>query len=453
VSSAIKSSTSAFYNQPKGLFILFLTEMWERFSFYGMRAILILFLVDHVKGGFGWSESAALKLYGINLMMVYVLGIPGGAIADRYIGQKKAVLWGGILQCIGHFLLALGSEAVFIVGLCFIAVGTGLLKPNISTMVGGLYEKGDIRRDSGFTIFYIGINMGGMLAATIVGSVGELYGWHYGFGLAGIGMLVGIGTFLLGHKHLRNIGEKPRVSNKEKSTSVAIKHLRFTKEEKDRLFVLFVCFIAVCTFFVAFEQAGGLMNLYAKKYTDRYVYGWEIPASMLQSLNPAFIVLLGLVVEMLWIRLAKRYKHISSIYKMGVGNIIVGMGFLVMMGAALQKGSSPTGQSSLNWLVVAYLFHTIGELCLSPVALSFITKVAPQSVRSSMMGIFFAVVGAAGWLASKLGAQASLLGDLTIFKFLACSTVVLGLPFIIFNRKLMQLTHGSAQATQEDEPS
>jgi proton-dependent oligopeptide transporter, POT family len=453
VSSATKTPTSALLGQPKGLFVLFLTEMWERFSFYGMRAILVLFLVDHVKGGFGWSEAAALKLYGINLMMVYVLGVPGGAIADRYIGQKKAVLWGGTLQCIGHFLLALGSEAIFIVGLCFIAVGTGLLKPNISTMVGGLYEQGDTRRDSGFTIFYMGINMGGMLAAAIVGSVGELYGWHYGFGLAGLGMLVAIGTFLLGHKHLKNIGERPRKRTEERAASVTIKRLFLTKgEEKDRLFVLFVCFIAVFTFYVAFEQAGGLMNLYAKKYTNRYVYGWEIPASMLQSLNPAFIVLLGLFIEMLWIRLAKRYKHISSIYKMGVGNIIVGIGFLFMVGAAFQKESSPTGQSSLDWLIIAYLFHTIGELCLSPVALSFITKVAPQSVRSSMMGIFFAVMGAAGWLASKLGAQAALLGDLAIFKFLFCSTVLLGFPFLIFNRKLMRLTHGSEQATQGDEP-
>jgi proton-dependent oligopeptide transporter, POT family len=451
MSSSIHKDASTLLGQPKGLFVLFLTEMWERFSFYGMRAILVLFLVDHAKGGLGWSEAAALKLYGINFMMVYVLGIPGGALADRYIGQKTAVLWGGILQCIGHFLLALSSGFIFIVGLGFIAVGTGLLKPNISTMVGGLYKKGDIRRDSGFTIFYMGINIGGMLAATIVGFVGEVHGWHYGFGLAGLGMLIGIITFLSGQKHLGAVGAKPQKRNKERAGSVITMRPTFTKEERDRLYVLCMCLIAVCAFFVAFEQAGGLMNLYAKKYTDRHVFGWEVPASIFQGLNPAFVILLGPIVAVLWTRLAKRYKHISAIYKMGVGNIIVGIGFLFMIRAVLQKQSSLTGQSDLHWLVIAYLFNTIGELCLSPVFLAFITKIAPKRVRSSMMGIFFAVVGIAGWLAGHLGAQSVLLGHLTVFKLLFFITVMIGLPFIIFNRKLSRLTHGSEQARQEDE--
>jgi POT family proton-dependent oligopeptide transporter len=450
---SIPKGTSTLLGHPKGLFILFLTEVWERFSFYGMRAILVLFLVDHVKGGFGWSEAAALKLYGINFMMVYTLSIPGGALADRYIGQKVAVLWGGILQCMGHFLLALSNETTFIVGLGFIAMGTGLLKPSISTMVGGLYKKGDVKRDSGFTIFYMGINIGGMLAAAIVGFVGEVYGWHYGFSLAGFGMLIGIITFLSGQKYLEGFGTKPHKRNKEaKAGNVATMRASFTKEEKDRLSVLFICLIAVCAFFVAFEQAGGLMNLYAKKYTNRYVFGWEIPASILQGLNPAFVILFGPIVAMLWAKLVKRYKHISSIYKMGVGNIIVGIGFLFMVGAALQRTNTLTAQSSLYWLVIAYLFNTIGELCLSPIFLAFITKVAPKRVRSSMMGIFFAVLGISGWLASNLGAQSVWLGDLTVFTLLFFITVLIGLPFIFFNRKLMRLTHGSEQReTQEDE--
>jgi len=231
---------------------------------------------------------------------------------------------------------------------------------------------------------------------------------------------------------------------------VVTMHPNFTKEEKDRLSVIFMCLIAVCAFFVAFEQAGGLMNLYAKKYTDRHVFKWEVPASIFQSLNPAFVALSGPIVAILWTRLAKRYKHISSVYKMGVGNIIVGIGFLSMVGAALQKESSLTGQSDIHWLVIAYLFHTVGELSLSPVFLAFITKTAPKRVRSSMMGIFFAVVGIAGWLASFLGAQSVWLGDLTVFKLLFFITVLIGLPFIIFNRKLMKLTHGSEQATQEN---
>ena len=425
--------------------------MWERFSFYGMRAILVLFLVDNVKGGFGWSEAAALKLYGINLMMVYVLGIPGGALADRYIGQSAAVLWGGILQCIGHFLLALSRESIFIVGLGFIAVGTGLLKPNISTMVGGLYQQGDTRRDGGFTIFYVGINIGAILASLIIGFIGEVYGWHYGFSLAGSGILIGIITFLAGRRYLGKVSTKPQKRNRVKAGSIAPMRLTFTKEEKGRLFVLVVCLIAVCAFFTAFEQAGGLMNLYAKQYTDRHIFGWEVPASIFQGLNPAFVILLGPIVPLLWARLAKRYNHISSIFTIGVGNLIIGIGFLFMVGAALQKQSSPTAQSALHWLVNAYLFYTLGELCLSPVFLSFITKVAPKRVKSSMMGIYFAAIGIAGWLAGKLGEQSVLLGDLTVFKLIFAITVLVGLLFIIFNRKLMKLMHGSEQMAQEDE--
>lgn len=345
MSSSMHKDTSTLLGHPKGLFVLFLTEMWERFSFYGMRAILILFLVDHVQGGFGWPEADALKLYGVNLMMVYVLGIPGGILADRYIGQKNVVLWGGIMQCIGHFLLTLRSESIFMVGLGFIAMGTGLLKPNISTMVGALYEKGAIRRDSGFTIFCMGINIGGMLAAAIVGFVGEVYGWHYGFGLSGFGMLIGMVTFLSGQKHLEQIGTKPQKRNVERAGRVITMRPNFTKEEKDRLSVIFMCLIAVCAFFMAFEQAGGSTNLYAKKYTNRHVFNWEMPASIFQSLNPTFVALLGPIVAILWTWLAKRYKHISSVYKMGVGNIIVGIGFLFMVGAALQKKQLAYGGS------------------------------------------------------------------------------------------------------------
>jgi len=213
--SAKQKNTSTLLGHPKGLFILFLTEMWERFSFYGMRALLVLFLIDRVNGGFGWSDAAASKLAGFNVMMVYLLGIPGGIVADRYIGQKAAVLWGGILQCIGHFLLAVSSQYSFFTGLGFIAVGTGLLKPNISTMVGGLYAEGDVKRDSGFTIFFMGINIGAALAGIIVGFIGEVYGWHYGFGLAGIGMLLGMIIFVAGQKYLVDVAPHPKNKNSD----------------------------------------------------------------------------------------------------------------------------------------------------------------------------------------------------------------------------------------------
>jgi POT family proton-dependent oligopeptide transporter len=329
-----------------------------------------------------------------------------------------------------------------------------MLKPNISTMVGGLYKKGDARRDGGFTIFYMGINIGAMLSSLLVGYIGEEYGWHYGFGLAGFGILIGIVTFLLGKKHLGAVGAKPQKSNVINADGskggTPSQRLSFTQEEKDRLIVLFICFTVVFSFFVAFEQAGGLMNLYADKYTNRYVLGWEVPASTLQALNPAFIMLFGPIVSIIWMGLSKRYPHISSIYKMGVGNIITGLSFLFMVGAALQMQCSPVAQSGLYWIAGAYFLQTMGELCLSPVSLSFITKVAPKRVKSSMMGIFFAVIGMANWAAAKVGAQSALLGDLTIFQLLFVITVLLGIPFIIFNKRLMKLTHGSEQIIQEE---
>jgi len=435
---------------PKGLFVLFLTEMWERFSFYGMRAILVLFLIDQARGGLGWSDADATQFSGFNVLMVYLLGIPGGIVADRYIGQRAAVLSGGILQCIGHFLLALSSKYIFFVGLGFIAIGTGLLKPNISTMVGSLYAKGDTRRDSGFTIFYIGINIGAALAGIMVGYVGEVYGWHYGFGLAGLGMLIGVAIFVAGQKYLVNLDTQPKKHNPEQVNNNT-KRLHFTKEEKDRVLMIGICLVAIFTIFTAFEQAAGLLTVYAKRYTHRYIGDWEVPASILQSLNPIFVIGLGPIIALVWSRLTRRYKRISSIYKMGVSNIIVALGTLFMVAAVLQKSSSPTGKSDLHWLFSTYLFYTIGELSLTPIFLSFITKVAPKQIEASIMGIFFAVVGAGGLTAGFLGAQASFLGALTVFQIIFCMTMLIGVLFIIFNKRLMSLAHGSEQTTSESE--
>ncbi|OJW67239.1 MAG: MFS transporter [Candidatus Amoebophilus sp. 36-38] len=431
-----------FLGHPKGLFILSLTEMWERFSFYGMRAILVLFLVDRAKGGLGWEAANALELYGIYTMAVYVLGIPGGFIADRYIGRKAAVLWGGILACIGHFLLAMQNEILFMVGLFFIASGTGLLKPNISTLIGDLYAVGDQRRDSGFTIFYMGINLGGLLSSLAVGYVGQVHGWHYGFGLAGVCMLFGIVIFLAGQRYLAGVGVTTKADLKKTAVKTSIDKTPFTKEEKDRIWALVISFIAIFTFFMAFEQAGGLMNLYAENYTNRYILGWEVPASMFQAVNPIFIVLLGPIVEFIWLKIASRYT-ISSFYKLGIGNVMVGVGFLFMVGAALQRQIPGIEKASLHWLINAYLFHTIGELCLSPVSLSFVTKLAPQRIGASIMGIYFAAIGFSQYLAAWIGKQSENMGDLAVFQLIFWICVIVGLPFIIFNKKLMKLIHGA----------
>ncbi len=274
------------FGHPVGLYILFFTEMWERFSYYGMRAILVLYLVARTtedNPGLGWTNGEALALYGWYTMLVYVASIPGGWIADKFLGQKKSVLYGGILLVIGHSVLAIEQMWAFYSGLGFIIAGVGMLKPNISTMVGGLYKQGDIRRDKGFTIFYIGINIGAFLSSLIVGTVGEVYGWHYGFGLAGIGMALGLLQYLLGQKYLKHVGNFLGASE-DKVEKEAMKR-PLTKVEKDRVIVLFISFALVIIFWGAFEQAGGLMNIYASEKTDRMLsfslpfIGNEIPAS------------------------------------------------------------------------------------------------------------------------------------------------------------------------------
>jgi len=437
------------FGHPKGLGILFFTEMWERFSFYGMRAILVLFLVAKAsEGGFSWTNTQALSLYGTYSMLVYLMSIPGGIIADNLLGQKKSVMAGGFLLCAGHLLMAYTQVWSFYTALTLIILGVGLLKPNISTMVGGLYPEGDHRRDAGFTIFYMGINLGSLLATLIVGFIGETYGWHYGFSLAGFGMILGQIVFIWGQKHLADVGNLEKKEIIKSTEKKEIVNFRFTKEDKDRLIVLGISFVIVMVFWMSFEQAGGFMSLYTKDFVDRHLFGWEIPASMFQSLNPLFIILFGSAVAALWIKLEdKRKKNYSAIFKMGIGTVILGLGFLFMVGASLQKHVDASGHvvqySAMYWLVGAYLFHTIGELCLSPVALSFITKVAPKKLVSSIMGIYFAVTGLSDKLASEIGKQADKLGDLTVFAGLVIFAVVMGSLLAIFSNRISKLTHGA----------
>ena len=329
MTTAVKDpSQREIFGHPVGLFILFFTEMWERFSYYGMRAILVLYLVQattDANPGLGWSNGEALALYGWYTMLVYVASIPGGWIADKLIGQKKSVLYGGILLVAGHSILAVEQLWAFYTGLALIVAGVGMLKPNISTMVGGLYRQGDIRRDKGFTIFYIGINVGAFLSSLIVGYVGEVHGWHYGFGLAGIGMALGLLQYLVGQKYLKHVGNFLGTSEDQMEKEAMKKPL--TKVEKDRIVVLFISFLLVIVFWGAFEQAGGLMNIYAKEKTNRMLMGWEIPASWFQSLNAMFIIFLGTAVAGYWAKKKLQGKLATSLYKMIIGLIIMGTGF------------------------------------------------------------------------------------------------------------------------------
>ncbi|MCH7785330.1 MAG: peptide MFS transporter [Bacteroidetes bacterium] len=441
MSTTLQPKQKEIFGHPIGLFVLFFTEMWERFSYYGMRAILVLYLVgltSDSNAGLGWSNGDALALYGWYTMMVYVMSIPGGIIADKLLGQKKSVLVGGVLLVFGHSILAVEEMWAFYTGLVLIVCGVGMLKPNISTMVGGLYKKGDIRRDKGFTIFYIGINLGAFLSSIIVGYVGEVYGWHYGFGLAGVGMFFGLVQYLLGQKHLKEIGNFLGASQNIEEKALLKKPL--TKIEKDRVFVLLISFLLVIVFWGAFEQAGGLMNIYTMEKTDRIFMGWQIPASWFQSLNAMFIIFLGTLVAGYWAARKLKGKLSTSLFKMILGLIIMGTGFFFMSGATAQYESS--GTSAMYWLVLAYLFHTIGELCLSPVALSFITKLAPLKYASIMMGLYFAMTGFGSKLAGLLGEWSQSLGEFKIFTGIAIFCVVLGFLVLLIRKKLEVLTHG-----------
>ncbi len=387
---------------PIGLFVLFFTEMWERFSYYGMRALLVLYISSTVgDGGLGWTKASALELYGWYTMLVYVMSIPGGIIADRLLGQKRSVMYGAIILCIGHGVLAIEAAWAFYTGLGLIILGVGMLKPNISTMVGGLYKQGDLRRDKGFTIFYIGINVGAFLSSIIVGYVGETYGWHYGFGLAGIGMLLGLAVYVWGQKYLTHVGNFLGKSENEEEKALLKKPLN--KVEKDRMVVLLLSFLIIIVFWGAFEQAGGLLNIYANEKIDRTIFGWEMPVTWFQSFNAMFIIIFGTAVAAFWASRKLKGKETSTLLKMGAGTIIMGLGFLLMVGASKEASATEFGTASFWWLTFAYLLHTIGELCASPTALSFITKLAPAKYASIMMGVYFAATGLGNKLAGMIG--------------------------------------------------
>jgi len=430
------------FGHPVGLYVLFFTEMWERFSYYGMRALLVLYLTSKttdLNPGVGWSQGDALALYGWYTALVYIMSIPGGILADKFLGQKKSVILGAILLVIGHSVLAIEAMWAFYTGLGFIILGVGCLKPNISTMVGGLYKKGDVRRDKGFTIFYIGINIGAFLSGLVVGYVGEVHGWHYGFGLAGILMVLGLIQFLAGQKYLVHVGNYLGKSDKKEDREAYKKPLN--KVEKDRIIVLLISFLLIIAFFAAFEQAGGLMNIYAREKTNRMLMGWQVPATWFQSLNSFFIITLGVGIAAYWAKRKLKGSEASSLYKMIIGLGITGIGFLFMSAAASEYDN--TGASAMYWLVLAYLFHTIGELCLSPVSLSFVTKLAPAKYASIMMGIYFATTGLGNKAAGLLGESSSIFGEFKVFTGIAIFCVAFALLVFVFFKKLKALTHGA----------
>ena len=505
MSSKALDNQPQLFGHPIGLFVLFLTEMWERFSYYGMRAILVLFLVTETTGdnpGMGWTNGEALALYGWYTMFVYVASIPGGILADKYIGQKKAVMLGGALLVAGHGILAIEMLWAFYAGLILIVLGVGCLKPNISTMVGGLYGKGDNRRDMGFYIFYMGINLGAAASALLVGYVGETIGWHYGFGLAGIGMALGQVIYMWGQKYLKDVGNlvkeddedgAPRpslISGIFKNSNsmigffmtlalgayvyfvqgswdygLLIAGLAFAvgigiviyndgnQIEKDRILVIYLSFLIIIVFWGSFEQAGGLLNIYAKEKTDLSLGSFMVPASWFQSVNAIFILVFATIVGSFWLWWQNRGKESSSIFKMAIGVIIMGWGFLFMSKASTEVTYDATGlvtgKSAMISLVLAYLFHTIGELCASPVALSFITKLAPARWVAFMMGAYFAATGLGNKVAGLLGEFAESAGEFSIFTGIAVFCTIFGLLVLLLIKPLKRLTHGAEELETE----
>lgn len=438
------------FGHPAGLKTLFFTELWERLSYYGMRAILVLFLVDSVQdGGFGMTVEKAGAIYGLYTAFVYLMALPGGWIADRLLGLRQSVFLGGCIIAAGHFSMALPFQVTFYLGLVLIVIGTGLLKPNISAMVGDLYPEGGARRDAGFSIYYMGINIGALIGPLICGFLGEKINWHLGFSAAGVGMVFGVIQYKFGLAALGQAGafvpldtatKKEAMGQMWKGIGVAaglgcllaglhvtnivqvtlqglassaglvivlIAAVYFgfifagswTLVEKKRIGVILILFLSSALFWSGFEQAGSSMNLFADRMTDLNVLGFEVPASWLQSVNPLFIILLAPVFAWLWIRLGSREPSIPV--KMALGLILLGVGFLVLAWGA--TFASETQKVSPMWLVTVYFLHTSGELCLSPVGLSSVTKLAPRPLVGQMMGVWFTGAALGNLIAGLLG--------------------------------------------------
>ena len=470
---------------PKGLFVLFYAEMWERFSYYGMRALLIFYLTKH----WLFDDGKSNLIYGAYTSLVYITPVLGGYLADRYLGQRKAVLFGGILLMCGHFLMAgegSGGQSdptinIFWTALAFIIVGSGFLKANISVMVGQLYKLTDVRRDGAYTIFYMGINLGAAVGTILVGYLGETVGWGYGFGLAGIGMLAGLIVFVLGKKSLLGRGEAPRplsqttewtlygvglaavaviwglvqyqdviqtlliISGIGLLVYVVYEAFKLEPQARDRIFAILFLIALNPLFWGLFEQAGGSINL----YTDRYVDRAGVPASLFQSINPIYIILLAPMFAALWVALGKRGLEPSAPAKFGLALLQVGAGFLVFVWGAYAFPVGPEAQTAVIFVFLLYLLHTTGELCLSPVGLSAMNRLAPSFMASLIMGAWFYMTAVGNFVAGKIGEATGGEGgemtkDLTLTIYNKIGWVAIGVGVVVlllspFIKRLMHL--------------
>ena len=480
---AAREHDLAFFGHPRGLSTLFFTEMWERFSYYGMRALLILFMTAPLaQGGLGFDTAVAGAVYGLYTSMVYLTTLPGGWLADRLIGQRNAVFYGGVLIASGHFSMAFPTLATFYLGLVLIVIGTGLLKGNVSVIVGQLYGPTDIRRDAGFSIFYMGINLGAFIAPLICGYLGQQINWHYGFAAAGFGMVIGLIQYSLGAKYLGEAGLRPAgVGSRDDferlkrrtivvalilvgalvafgaaayTGALAVSPVQiadaagymllvatvaffawlylggdWSPVERKRLYVIGIFFLAAALFWSLFEQAGSTLNLFADRDTRTVFLGFSYPSSWFQSVNSFFVWTLAPVFAWIWLRLGTRQP--TTPVKFALGLILVGAGYAVLIaGARLAQGGT---QVSPMWLIVVYLLHTAGELCLSPVGLSAMTKLAPARIAGLMMGVWFLATSVGNFIAGRLAGFYEAMPLPTLFTNIALFGIVAGMLLLAFS--------------------
>ncbi|MCK6257464.1 peptide MFS transporter [Fictibacillus sp. KIGAM418] len=440
---------------PPGLYLLFFTEMWERFSYYGMRAILVLYLTKSlISGGLGISDSVAMSIYGFFTGAVYFTPMIGGYLTDRFLGKRLAITIGGVTMAIGNLVLfANQSKPAFFAGLALLIIGNGFFKPNISTLVGDLYSKNDARKDAAFTIFYMGINIGAFFSPLIVGFLAEdffkttvngveHFGFKFGFLAAAIGMIIGQLLFnFLGNKFLGDIGKKP-VGVAQNTVSDNVKKKPLTKVEKNRVKVIVILTFFVIFFMAGFEQAGSSLTLYTDKFIDRTVFGWTVPTSWFQSLNPLFIVIFAPIISILWVKLSKSKRgDLPTPTKMAIGMMLLGAGFAVLVPALIQTGTGDSSAVKANmiFMVLTYFLHTIGELCLQPVGLSMTSKLAPVKLASLMMGVWLAGSGFANILAGQLASTTESLGYFEVFMIIGGVTIFLGLILLSLSKKLVKM--------------
>ena len=476
---------------PAGLYLVFFTGMWERFSYYAMRGILVLYLTaTWLNGGLGYDEKFSTTVYGLATGLCYFTPLFGGWLSDRYLGQRKSILIGGFIMVLAQFLLFapelfttvspnmtpeqlahnefIGRVGLF-AGLFLLIIGNGFFKPNISSIVGDLYEPGDRRLDSAFSIFYMGINLGAVIAPLIVGLLADnvfattfvdangvtqiTHGYRYGFLAAAVGVLIGQLLFVfLSNKYLGNIGMEPKGAAKlAESTTEEVK-VPLTRQEKERIAVIFIFFFFAVFFFAGMEQAGASFNLYANKYIDRTVFGHEIPTAWLQMINPFFVIVLAPVFAYFWnTRLG---QALNTPLKMGLGLIVLGIGFWFMLIAGFQRGATWQGglnivdnadatiKASMIWMILTYLLHTIGELSLSPVGLSIVTKLSPARFASLFMGVWIMAAAFANMLAGLISSYVVELGASTVFASISAFVMVLGILMVSLNRVIERMMHG-----------